>query len=97
MAVGKTIGLDADRVADDALGRESPAVHARRHVLDDDARASILERDWLHVGCGHGADSSGSSTSRPSGGRRRLIDWKRPCAATGTLFTPPKLPTPLPP
>ena len=45
---------------------------------------------------GHPA-GSGARNTAASGGNVSTIDWWNPCESTGTLVTPPKLPTPLPP
>jgi hypothetical protein len=41
VAVGKHIGLDSDRVADDALDGKFAAVDLRVNVLDDDSGSSV--------------------------------------------------------
>jgi hypothetical protein len=41
MAVGETVGLDDEEVADDALCREAPAVYRRAHGVDDCASATL--------------------------------------------------------
>ena len=42
MAVGKHIGFDGQRVADDAFDGECAVVDPRRDILDDDSRPSVF-------------------------------------------------------
>jgi hypothetical protein len=92
--VREAVGGDLDLVAHHALHREAAAIHARAHVLDHRGGREILLQRLARVV--HDL-ASGSSTTTASGGSVSRTDCSRPCHATGSDSTRPRLPTPLPP
>ena len=85
--VRHTGALDAD-VDPTRVGRP----HLEAGPTIDDGRAESVRNGRRRHGVG-----SGARNSAPSGGSVSTTDWWKPCESTGTVSTPPKLPTPLPP